>query len=225
MLAVEREMVALVGSHDDVHRLVEHFAVDRVGICFVGIVEAADEGAERLRLARHGASSYAQHASSAGEVVHGGEVFGEAQGVPLGDDVEERADAQSGGALCQHRGEEHPVGHHLVAFVLEVVLGEPENVEAGLFGLHPHVQHSRGGVPHLFLGVAAVGGDGRPRPGIVHLHPSEKEHAGFNLAHLNLLLVGLSLCLRFCLKARSRRASHVRFKVRSVGRHFHIGAA
>ena len=64
-----------------------------------------------------------------------GEVLGEAQRVPLRDDVEHRAEADRSGCVAAIQAEiEDAVGDDLVALVLEVVLGGPEAVEAELVG-------------------------------------------------------------------------------------------
>ena len=59
----------------------------------------------------------------------------------MGHDVEQRPDPQSLGPLGQHGAEQHGIGDYFISLVLEVMLGQPEDVEATLFGHHPHIKH------------------------------------------------------------------------------------
>ena len=153
-LAVKGERLVVEGEFDDLHRLVELLAIELVGRGLVRVVHAPDRGAQRLGLARHGPPPHAEDAPPLGDVVEGGEVLGQLQRVPLGHDVEGHADAKPFGALGQDCADEDAVGDDLVALVLKVVLGEPERVEAGLLGCHPHVDDALGGFPHLLVAVA-----------------------------------------------------------------------
>ena len=59
--------------------------------------------------------------------------------------------------LCgDPRRDQQPVGDHLVALVLEVVLGRPERVEPESFGLVGGVDVVERGLPALLVGVAAI---------------------------------------------------------------------
>ena len=66
--------------------------------------------------------------------MQGGEIFGEPQRVPLGNDVEGHSEADAlrpfGNNCTQHQ----TIGHHLVSLVLEVVFGEPIGVVAKSLG-------------------------------------------------------------------------------------------
>lgn len=157
MLSVVGEGFVVQREADDVHTLLEHLPVDAIGLGFVGIVEAPDHRAKAFRFSRHCPTAHAQDPATTGEVVQSGEVFSQPQWVPLGNDVEEGADPNSAGALGQHSSEQQSVGYDLVAFVLEVVLCQPEDVEPHLLCLHPHLQHPFGGVPDRLVVVPAVG--------------------------------------------------------------------
>ncbi len=106
-----------------------------------------------------------------------GEVLGQPQRMPLGDDVEHRADPDAARALGQDRCEQDAVGHDLVALVLEVVLGQPEAVVAELLGSHPHVEQALLRVPEVLLLVAPAHRLRRPGTGIVDLDAAEEEDA------------------------------------------------
>ena len=138
----EREVLAAVGEAlvapgqlDDLHRLLEDLAVDPVvlGLDIV-VVAAGHHGAERPRLAWHGAATDAELHPAAGDDVGEGEVLGQPQRVPLRHDVEHLPEAQLLGLGGEVQAEQDEVGQHLVALVLEVVLGEPHRVEAELVG-------------------------------------------------------------------------------------------
>ena len=64
----------------------------------------------------------------AGEDVHHGKVFGQADGVPHGQDVEAAAELQVLGELAQVLAQDEQVGDAFVTFPLEVVLRHPQNV-------------------------------------------------------------------------------------------------
>jgi hypothetical protein len=109
--------------------------------------------------------------------VQGGEVLGHAQRMPHADDVEHHADADALGAFREDGAEHQPVRNDLVALVLEVVLGEPERVEADRVGQHPHVEDPFGRSPDLFGTVAALSGRGRTGARVGHFHTTEEKHA------------------------------------------------
>ena len=182
-VTVEAERVVVQSHADHLHGLVELLAVELVGGGLVGIVEAADLGAQRLSLSGHRAPAHAQDPPAAGDVVQGGEVLGQPQGMPLRHDVEGHADADALGALGQDRAHQDPVGDNLVALVLEVVLGQPERVEPEPVAHHAHVDDALGGPPRLLVVEAPVGRSGRPSARVVHLHSAEQEHSGAHSAH------------------------------------------
>ncbi len=91
-LTVEGEAILIERQVDDLHCLVELEPVEPVGVCLVGVVEASDPGAQNLGLPWDGAPADSQNGTSARDVVEGGEVLGQSQGMPLGDDVERHAD-------------------------------------------------------------------------------------------------------------------------------------
>ena len=134
VLAAVAELLVVPGELDDLHRLFEDLAVDAVVLGRHLVVAAGHDGAERPRLAGHRAAADAELHPPAGEDVGDGEVLGEAQRVPLRHDVEHLPEAQTLGEHRQVLAELDQVGQHLVALVLEVVLGEPHRVEAELVG-------------------------------------------------------------------------------------------
>ena len=174
-VAVVRERVVVERQTDDLHRLVEHLAVEFVGGDLVGVVEAADLGAERLGLTGHGASADPEDAATAREVVQRREVLRQLQRVPLRHDVERHPDPDPLGPFRQDRPDQQSVRDHLVAFVLEVVLGEPERVETELVGQHAHVEDLLGRPPHLVLVVPTIGRSGCAGTRIRHLDTTEQE--------------------------------------------------
>ena len=129
VLTRERERLLVERKLDSGHRLVEHLPVQGVGIGAFRIVVTADLGAQRLRLTRNRASTDAEDGAATGNVVQVREVLGQLQGVPLRHDIEHRTDRDSAGPFGQRRGEQNPVRHDLVALMLEVVFGQPEDVE------------------------------------------------------------------------------------------------
>ena len=105
--------------------------------------------------------------------MEGGEIFGQPQRVPLGNDVERHADPDALGPLCDDRAHEDAVGHDLVSLVLEVVLGEPVGVEPQLLGYDAHVDDPFRGAPDLLVVVMAIGRGRRPGAHVVHLDTTE----------------------------------------------------
>ncbi len=158
---MEGEGLVVEGQADHLHRLIELLAVELVGRRLIGVVEAADVGAERLGLTWHRAPADTEDAPTAADVVQGGEVLGQLQGVPLGNDVERHADPEALGALGEDGPDEDPVGDDLVALVLEVVLGEPVRVEPALFGHHAHVDDALGRRPDVLVAVPTLRRSGR----------------------------------------------------------------
>ena len=76
------------------------------------------------------------------------------------------------------------VGDHLVALVLEVVLGGPERVEPQRFGMQRRVDVLLGGIPRLGVGVSPVHRGGRAGTGVVHLDAAEEEGSSLECGHL-----------------------------------------
>jgi hypothetical protein len=74
----------------------------------------------------------AEDGAPAREDVGGGEIFRQPQRMPHGRDVEAAADAQARRDVRQVDGRHQNIGDALVALVLEVVLGQPEDVVAVL---------------------------------------------------------------------------------------------
>src|SRR4029077_2604077 len=130
---------------------------------------------QRLDLARHGAPPDAEDRPTARQVVQRRKVFGEPQRMPLGDDVEHRADADAARALGEEGPEQDAVRDDLVALVLEVVLGQPVAVVAELLGPDTHVEQPLLRVPEVLLLVAAGHRSRRSCPGIVDLDATEEE--------------------------------------------------
>ena len=121
MLALVRERLFVERLEDDLHLLLEQFAV--------GVV--VDDGcAERLDFAAVVAAPHAEDDAPVGEDVRHGVVFSEAHRMPHGDDVERAAELQ---LLClarKMRSHQNEVRYRFVTLALEVVLSHPERVEA-----------------------------------------------------------------------------------------------
>src|SRR5581483_10320817 len=94
---LSREAEALLRPRrlDDLDTFFEHLAVAAVGLAAHLVVAARHRRTEGLRLARDGAPADTEHQAAAGEDVRHGEVLGEAERVPLRDDVEELAEPQA----------------------------------------------------------------------------------------------------------------------------------
>ena len=103
VLPAEAEPLLRPGGEDDLHRLLEHLAVDAVGLAAQRVVPRRDDGAERLGLPGHRAPADAELHAAARADVGDGEVLGEAQRVPLGHDVEHLAEAQALGQVARCR--------------------------------------------------------------------------------------------------------------------------
>ena len=174
---------------NDLHRLLEHLAVERIVGGLVGVVLRSDRHAlvvEVQHLAGHRAATDAEDRPAARQVVERGEVLGETQRVPLRHDVEHRAEPQRRGLRGDPRRDQQAVRDHLVALVLEVVLGRPERVVTEPFGLLGRVHVVEGGLPAGFVRVSPIHRGGRAGAGIVHLDAAEEERAQFqfrSIAH------------------------------------------
>ena len=169
---------------DHIHGLVELPAVGLVGGRLIRVVKTPDSGTQRLGLPWDGAPPDAEDPPTSGEVMQSGEVLGQAERMPLRDDVESHPDPDSLGALSDDRTQEDAVGNHFVALVLEVVLGKPVRVVAQVVTDHGHVDDPLRGLPRFLAGGPAVGGGRRAGTGVVHLHPAKKEHTGTHQATL-----------------------------------------
>ena len=120
MLALVREGFVVKGLEDDLNLLLEQLAVG------IGILHRRSEG---LDLAGVIAAPHPEDRSSLGQNVGHREVLGQTQRVPHRRDVESAADAQALRHMRQMHRQHQDVGYALVAFMLEMVLGEPERVE------------------------------------------------------------------------------------------------
>ncbi len=107
--------------------------------------------------------------------------------MPLRHDVERHPDPDPFRALGQDRADQQAVRDHLVALVLEVVLGQPERVEAEPVGEHTHVEDLLGRPPHLVLVVPTLGRSRGPGTRIRHLDATEEEDPGTHAAHCTKL--------------------------------------
>src|SRR5262249_40758860 len=97
--------------------------------------------------------------------------------MPVRHDVEEGAGLVSMRALREESAEQDRVANRLVAFVLEVVLGEPEDVVAEGVSADAHVEQPLVGVPHGGLRVDAVDRGWRARSSVGHLDAAEEENS------------------------------------------------
>ena len=180
VLAAEGERLLVERRSHDLHRLLEHLAVEVVGGALVGVVEGTDRHAllvEVEHLTGHRATPDTEDRPPAGQVVQRGEVLGEAQRVPLRHDVEHRPEADARGLGSDPRGDLEPVGNDLVSLVLEVVLGRPERLESELFGHLRRLDVIERGLPERLVGRTPVGRRRRAGAGIVHLDTAEEERS------------------------------------------------
>ena len=120
-----REGVLAECLQDDLHLLFEELAV-RLGV--------QHRVAEALHLAGVVTASDSEDDPALGQDIRGGIVFGEAEGMPGGHDVEGAADLDALGAMGEVHGQHRNVGDALVSFVLKVVLGEPQGLVAQRVG-------------------------------------------------------------------------------------------
>ena len=102
------------------------------GVCGA-LVAAVDVDAEGFEFVGVAAAADAQLEASVADHIDDGGVFGDAQGVFKGQDDDGGAEAQALRALADG-GEEWEGGGQHAAQVLEVVLGDPDCVEAELVG-------------------------------------------------------------------------------------------
>ena len=165
-------------SADDLHRLLEDLAIVEICGDLVGVVHRTDRDplvVEMQHLARHGPPADTEHGAAAGQVVQCGEVLGEPEWIPLRHDVEHCAEAQRGGLRGDPGGDQQAIRDHLVALVLEVVLGGPERVESEPFGLLGRVDVVERCLPTRLIRVATIHRVRLAGTGIVHLDATEEE--------------------------------------------------
>ena len=94
--------------------------------------------AEGLDLAGMVAASDAEHGAPPGQDIGSGEVLGEAERMPHGRDVEAAADFQRARDMGQMHRAHEDVRDALIAFMLEMVFGQPERVETDFVQLPRH---------------------------------------------------------------------------------------
>ena len=177
MLALEGERVLAQRTPDDLHRLLEDLAVERIGCLLIRIVLRPDRHAlvvQVQHLARHRAPTDSEHRPTARQVVQCCEVLGEPQRIPLRDHVEHGTEAQAGGLCGDPGGDQQTVRDDLVALVLEVVFGRPERVVPESFGFDRGVDVVERRVPARFVRVAAIHRVRRPAPASVISTPPKK---------------------------------------------------
>ena len=174
MLAAVGEALVVPGELDDLHRFFERLAVDAVVFGRHVVVAGGHDGAERPRLAGHGATADAELHAATGEDVGQREVLRQPQRMPLRHHVEHLAEAQLAGAGGGVHTEQDEIGEDLVALVLEVVLGEPHRVVAQPVGRLRPVQHVVVTGDHI--GIAVTPGCGRHArvAGVGHRHRAEE---------------------------------------------------
>ena len=118
MLALVRELLRVERLHEDVDLLLEQLAI-RLGV--------EHRAAERLHLAAVIPAADAEDHAPPGEDVGGREILGQPERMPHRRDVESAADAKPRREMSQMDGRHQDVRNALVALVLEVVLGQPED--------------------------------------------------------------------------------------------------
>ena len=121
----------------------------------VGVV-VNDGSAEGLDLPGVVAASNAEDEAAAGHHVGHGEVLGEPEGMPHGDDIESGAKLELAGHAGEVDAEEGEVGEDLVSFALEVVLGGPEAVKAELVHVDRQLLGMAIRTDEMIVGVTAV---------------------------------------------------------------------
>ena len=147
MLALVGEGLVVECLHHDLELLFEQLAV--------GV--AVDHGrAEGLHLAGVVAPPDAEDDPAAGEDVHHGEVLGQPDGVPHGQDVKAAAELDALGVLRQVLAHYQQVGDALVALPLEVVLGHPQDVEPQVVQEHRRLPRDVHGHGETVVVVPAV---------------------------------------------------------------------
>ena len=137
------------GLEDDLNLLLEQLAIG------IGVPHRRTEG---LDLARVIATPDPEYRSSFGQDVGHSEILGQAQGMPHRGNVKFAADAQPLRHMRQVHCQHQDIGYAFIALVLEMVLGEPECVEAQRIHLLGDglrlLEH--GG--QLFIGISALVG-------------------------------------------------------------------
>ena len=119
-------VLALVGEGGVVERLEDDLDLLLEELAVGGLVEQG--GPEGVDLAGVVSASDPEAHAAAGQHVHRGEVLGQAQGMPHRRDVEAAPHLEPLGLVAEVEGQQEDVRDALVAFPLEVVLGEPEGV-------------------------------------------------------------------------------------------------
>ncbi len=153
----------------------EHLTVDAVRLAAHLVVTGGHRGPERDGLPGDRPTPDAEdHPATSQEVRHR-EVLGQALRVPLRDDVEHLPLPQALGPQRQHHAELDQVGDHLVALVLEVVLGQPEGVVAEPVGGAGSVEEVVVGRSHVLRPAAPVGGHRPVVAGVRRGHRTEEE--------------------------------------------------
>jgi hypothetical protein len=121
MFALVRKGLLVEGLEDDLNLLLEQLAVG------IGILHRR---AEALDLARVITAPNPEDRAPLGQDVGYGEVLGQTERVPHRRNIEATTGAQALRHLRQMYRQHQDVGYAFVAFMLEMVLGEPERVEA-----------------------------------------------------------------------------------------------
>src|SRR6266540_1413321 len=164
---------------EDLDLLFEHLAV--VDVVRVAVV--ADVDAEHVRLALLGATSEAAEYATTAEDVGHGVVFGEPDGVPGGEHVDQGAEPNPPGVLGEHGVQEQDVRDDLEAVVLEMVLGRPNGLIAELVADPGVLDQVREATAVVLLAVAAFVGGRAVDADIRHVHGPVEEGAKMH-AHL-----------------------------------------
>jgi hypothetical protein len=173
----DRVVLAAMGERLLVERLEEHLHLLLEELLVGFVVE--HRRAEALDFSRVITASDSHDDATVGHDVGGRVILGEAHGMPHREDVEGAAELEPLGLGRQPRAEENEVREHLVALVLEVMLGRPQAVVTVL--VH-ELSHVPGGVVRLdqpLVRVAPVVG-GRPlQPHVLQLDLPDVEDREF----------------------------------------------
>ena len=168
VLALVREGALVERLEDEVDLLLEQLAVG---------VLIEHRRPERLDLAGVVAAPDPEHDPAVGQPVDGGEVLGHPDRVPHRRDVEAAADADVLREVAEVQGQHQHVRDALVAFALEVVLGQPEDVVAGPvhqlrdgLALRKHRRQVLVGEPAIVRGRAV-------EPLVVQIHVAREQAA------------------------------------------------
>ncbi len=130
---------------------------------------------ERLGLPRDGAAAHAEDAAPARDVVQVAKSSASLSGCHWGTMLNAMPIRMRSRPLGEDRADQQPVRDDLVPLVLEVVLGQPERVEAEPIAQHAHVEDLLGRPPHLLLVVPAIGRRRCAGTGVRHLDATEEE--------------------------------------------------